>query len=203
MKRRIFASLVAVSAIFCAPDLSASLAAEDHPGAVALLLQTPAARKELHVNSLQAAVLDSLAAEYTAEVRDLVRNAPSTPGGDRDALVQLTRQFNTRTLSVLSTSQRMHVPSIEVKALGASALFLPSVQKSLGLDATQCRKIEEIRVKGLDAVVKVNRDASAGKISPADRINILHERRMANHARLLALLTSAQRTAFAALGGPT
>jgi Spy/CpxP family protein refolding chaperone len=85
--------------------------------------------------------------------------------------------------------------------LGASAVYIPSVQSKLALSAPQKQQIEAIRLEGVSYVGKINHQFEDGKIGFHDRIKLLHDRRMAQGASLMKVLTPEQRAALLTLEG--
>lgn len=197
-------SLVAALGIFAAASASAMTASSTHIGSVPVLLGVDKVRKELHINSLQKAVLDSLRDEYKAAAQKLSNPMPQTKA-DRDAaeakLLALNTRYNNRALSVLNDTQRERFLEIEHQVLGATHLYSTKVQKKVGLTPEQVQQVEKIRQKGLVTVGKINHRFEDGKLDYQQRLEALHKARLINDAALLKLLTPAQRTTFDALGG--
>ncbi len=197
-------SLVAALGIFAVASASAMTASTNHIGSVPVLLGVEKVRKELHINSLQKAVLDSLRDEYKAAARKLADPMPTTKEQREAAevkLLALNARYNNRALSVLNDTQRERFLEIEHQVLGATHLYSTKVQKQVGLTPDQVKKVEKLRQKGLVTVGKINRRFEGGKIDYQQRLAALRTARLTNDAALLKLLTPAQRTAFDALGG--
>jgi hypothetical protein len=201
----VFRSLAALAGIcFVASTVWATTAAVDHPGALPLLLGVEKVRSELRLDSLQRALLDSLRDEYKSAARKLTHPMPQSPlerAAAQGKLHQLNRQFNRRALSILNPAQRDKLSTIEAKFLGSTLLYSPSVQAKLKLTEEQKQRIESIRQKGVAYVGKVNRKFEEGKISQQQRLQLLRNRRMAQGAEILRLLTPEQRSAMLALQG--
>lgn len=182
----------------------ATTAPVDHPGALPVLLGLDTVRTELKLDSLQRAVLDSLRGEYKSAARKLVDPMPAEAGARVKAekeLVALTDRYNKRALSVLNSTQRTRFLEIEHQVLGATALYMPSVQKKVALSTSQKKQIETIRQKGVAYVGSVNRQFEEGKIGYQERIELLRSRRLSQGTALLKVLTPEQRSTFVSLGG--
>ncbi len=202
MKPRIFFCVLAMAASLVVA--SATSPTTGHLGAAPILLGIDSVRKELKLDSLQRAVLDSLRDEYKSEVRDLADPPPSTPAARAQAekkFLEVTERFNRRSVGTLTPSQRKRFAEIENQVVGASVLYTRPVQQKLGLSAEQTKKIEEIRRNGLDYVGSINRRFEEGKIGYQDRVTLLRTRRLSQGELLLKVLTPQQRSAFVAMGG--
>jgi len=179
-------------------------AAVEHPGSVPVLLGLDKVRAELKLDSLQRAVLDSIRSEYKSAANKLVPPAGATQdqrAAAEKSLLQLNDRYNRRALSVLNDHQRQRFSEIERQMLGASAVFVPSVQGKLSLSDKQKQQVESIRLSGLAYVGKINRQFEEGKIGYSDRIKLLHDRRMSQGASLMKVLTPEQRAALLTLEG--
>lgn len=203
MIRKVLSLTVAFGllAVCSAPAMTA---ATDHIGSVPVLLGVENVRKELHVTSLQKAVLDSLRDEYKAAVRKLTDPMPKTKDQREAAwarLQQLNERYNNRALSVLNDSQRTRFLEIEHQVLGMMHLYSPKVQKKIGLTPQQVQKVEKIRQKGLVVVGKINHRFEDGKIDYQQRLELLHEGRMKADGELRKVLTPSQQSAYDALVG--
>ncbi len=196
--------LIAGACLLLAGSLPAMTVATDHPGSLPVLLGLDKVRTELHITSLQRAVLDSLREEYKTEARKLFTPLPQTAverAAAQEKLAKLNQRYNARALSVLNKSQRTKLAQIECRALGALSIYTPNVQKKLNLSDAQKTQIEKLRQKGLTAVGKINRKYAEGKIGYPERMKLLHDRKEAQSAALLGVLTPGQRTQLASLSG--
>jgi hypothetical protein len=114
-------------------------------------------------------------------------------------LLQLNERFNRRALSVLNDNQRAKLSLIEAKVLGATLVYAPGNQKMLRLTGEQKRQVEAIRQRGVAYVGKINRQFEEGKISYQQRLQLLRNRRIAQGAQIVRLLTAEQRNVVQAL----
>ncbi|CAN5372144.1 hypothetical protein BH09VER1_BH09VER1_06010 [soil metagenome] len=202
MLRSLFCSLALSVAL--ASTLPAMTAAVEHPGSVPILLGLDKVRTELKLDSLQRAVLDSIRSEYKSSARKLVPAAGATQdqrAAAEKSLLLLNDRYNKRALSVLNDRQRERFAEIELQVLGASAVYVPSVQGKLSLTAKQKQQIEAIRLAGLSYVGKINHQFEDGKIGYYDRMKLLHDRRMSLGVSLMKILTPEQRAALLTLEG--
>jgi len=178
--------------------------ASDHPGSLPILIGNEAVRKELHLSSLQLALLKSLRGEYQDSVRKLTHPMPKTEAelavAEKEFFAVSVR-FNNRALSVMNPSQRKRILEIEHQVLGATSLMNSSVQSKLQLTEQQKQKIESIRKKGMGYVGKVNRKFSEDRINADERLDLLRKHRISESKSLLKILTPEQRTAFDQLCG--
>jgi len=198
--------LLAVLLFLCTAALSvhATTAAVDHPGSLPILLGVEKVRGELRLDSLQRALLDSMRGEYKSAARKLTNPMPKTAqerAAAQEQLLELNERFNKRALSVLNVAQRARLSEIEAKFLGATMLYSPSVQAKLKLTEEQKRQVEAIRQQGVAYVGKINRKFEEGKIGHRQRLQLLRNRRVAQGAEILQVLTPEQRNAVLALEG--
>jgi len=197
-------SLAAALSLLFAAVAPAMTAATEHIGSVPILLGLDKVRQELKLNSLQKAVLDSLRDEYKTAARKIADPLPTTQDqrvAAETKLQALNVRYNNRALSVLNDSQRKRFLEIEHQVLGATTLYSPKVQKTLGLTAQQVASVEKLRQKGLVTVGKINHQFEEGKIGYQERLSLLRSRRLSQGTALLKVLTPAQLTSFEALGG--
>jgi Spy/CpxP family protein refolding chaperone len=80
-------------------------------------------------------------------------------------------------------------------------LVSPQIQKQLRLTYRQRASVEALRIRGLEFVAEINRSYGSGAVSHKNRVDILRDYRMRQAEEMKALLTPAQRNAFAALCG--
>jgi len=194
----------AMAALLLASPARATLQPKDHPGSLAILLGNDSVRADLKLRSLQRAVLDSLRSDYRADARAIVAKVAKKELDATSAFAKLsalTDHYDARALSTLNPEQRTRLRQIEQQILGGAILVSPDIQKSLALTDPQKAKIEKIRVKGLEAVDKVNHRYDAGKISLNERLLELKDHRKDTADAMLKVLTKEQRAAFVAAEG--
>ncbi len=174
------------------------------PGSVAVLLGVDSVRKELHLTSLQRAVLNDIRTDYRDSAREIVAKAKDDLESKKRAQVDLdalTARYDRRALRVLSDDQRQRLTEIEYQIRGGYELLSPSLQRKLGLTAEQKAKIAKIYIRGEEYTSKVNAKFEKGKISPYQRLLDLRENRLDRSDDFLAVLTAPQYEQFEKLAG--
>jgi hypothetical protein len=130
-----------------------------------------------------------------------------SPAGSNTGLTTDQRLFalidgnNARALALLTPVQFARFSEIQNQILSYSMLVSPQIQKQLRLTYRQRASIEALRVRGLEFVSEINRSYGSGAVSHKNRVDILRDYRMRQAEEMKALLTPAQRNAFAALCG--
>ena len=176
----------------------------DHPGSVPVLLGLDSVRKEIGLTASQSSRMDRIRAEFKAGARKLTAQAPATPAARQSseaALVALKTKANAKALAVLTPVQRCRLAQIEYRVLGGTMLLSPSVQKTLGLSASQIAKIGKLEQKRIAYAGGVNRRFEDGKISHHERVALLRSYRAKQAEALIRVLTPAQRQTFRTLQG--
>jgi len=176
----------------------------DHLGSVPVLLGLDSVRKELKISRSQAAQLDQIRTGFKAGARKLVAQTPANPAARRSAeatLVRLKTKANAEALAVLTPTQRCRLAQIEYQILGGTMLLSPSVQKTLGLSASQIASIGKLQQKGIKYAGAVNQRFENGKISHHERVALLRTHRTKQAEAMIRLLTPAQRTTLKTLSG--
>ncbi len=197
--RRLFLTALC-SLLALSPSLKAQTPGE--VGSLAILLGNEKVRESLGITPAQASELDTIRSNYRAAARKIAASElPTAKSRDnaQAALDRVTQSSNKRALGVLSSSQSEKLIKIENKFLGATHLYSASVQKRIGLSATQSQQIEEVRSKSEQTVATTNRLFEEGKISFHERLETLREDRLGRGKELLSLLTPVQKDSFAAI----
>ena len=115
-------------------------------------------------------------------------------------LLQLNERFNRRALSVLNDNQRAKLSLIEAKVLGATLVYAPGNQENAPVDRrTKAPGRSDSSTRGVAYVGKINRQFEEGKISHQQRLQLLRNRRIAQGAQIVRLLTAEQRNVVQAL----
>lgn len=104
------------------------MTSDTNPG----FLQIPAVQKELHLSAGQIQ-------KITAAVPQ--RGAPIQPGGDIQKMMADRMKAMNATLALLNPAQKQRLKEITLQSYGGNAMQLPSVQKELGLSASQIKQI--------------------------------------------------------------
>jgi len=176
----------------------------DSPASIPVLLGLDPVREDLHLSSLQCALLDSLRSEYKTQARQITAIGMA----DQDAalranwdLKDLRNQFNARALDVLSPSQQDRLRQIERQMLGGRLLTSVSEQKLLGLTPSQQQSLS-ILDKGDQAKASVIMGQfSSGKISSFRKDIELHQLQQNTSKKMLSLLTPEQKKHWEILSG--
>jgi Spy/CpxP family protein refolding chaperone len=175
------------------------------PGSQAVLLGVDSVRKELHLTSLQKAILNDLRTEYRDEARAIVAKAGTTVESKKAAqasLEALTSSTNRRALRALNDDQRARLAQIEHHILGAFMLLDGKVQNELGLTAKQRAKLAYVWFRTKKTASAINKRYEEGKISYPQRILELRDNRIDRSDDMLERLTKEQRAKLDQLAGP-
>jgi hypothetical protein len=190
-------------ALAASAPLQATTRATDYQGSVTLLMEMPGVRSDLGLSRDQIAQVHGLRQELKSRSQSLLKN-PATPSS---GLTQDQRLFalidgnNARALAILTPAQFARFTEIQNQILSYSMLVSPQIQKQLRLSYRQKASIEALRVRGLEFVSEINRSYGSGAVSHKNRVDILRDYRVRQAEEMKALLTPAQRNAFAALCG--
>jgi Spy/CpxP family protein refolding chaperone len=198
---------VTLLALLIVPLAGLEASENDHlpgqTGSLAALLAVESVRQDLGITASQASRLDALRTRYRDAARAVTASAGSSDAERRAAwqdIQTLTSKSNTQALALLTPAQRKKLAAHEYRYLGASLLYLPSVQERLGLSPGQVRQIKDLQA-GADArISEINARFEAGKIGPHQRRALLRKDRLGRNARLEAVLTRSQRAGLESLG---
>jgi len=202
MLKKTLLAIIGIALAASAP-LHATTRATDYPGSVTLLMEMPGVQSDLGLSSTQTAQIHSLRRELKSRSQSLLKS----PAGPNTALTSDQRLFalidgnNARALALLTPAQFARFTEIQNQILSYSMLVSPQIQKQLRLTYRQRASVEALRVRGLEFVGEINRSYGSGAVSQKNRVDILRDYRMRQAGEMKALLTPAQRNAFAALCG--
>ena len=190
-------------ALAASAPLQATTRATDYPGSVTLLMEMPGVRSDLGLSSTQTAQIQSLRRELKSRSQSLLKSpaAPNTGLTPDQRLFALIDGNNARALALLTPTQFARFSEIQNRILSYSMLVSPQIQKQLRLTYRQRASVESLRIRGLEFVAEINRSYGSGAVSHKNRVDILRDYRMRQAEEMKALLTPAQRNAFAALCG--
>jgi len=190
-------------ALAASAPLQATTRATDYPGSVTLLMEMPGVRSDLGLSSTQTAQIQSLRRELKSRSQSLLKSpaAPNTGLTPDQRLFALIDGNNARALALLTPTQFVRFSEIQNQILSYSMLVSPQIQKQLRLTYRQRASVEALRIRGLEFVAEINRSYGSGAVSHKNRVDILRDYRMRQAEEMKALLTPAQRNAFAALCG--
>ena len=202
MLKKTLLAIIGIALAASAP-LHATTRATDYPGSVTLLMEMPGVQSDLGLSSTQTAQIHSLRRELKSRSQSLLKS----PAGPNTGLTPDQRLFalidgnNARALALLTPAQFARFTEIQNQILSYSMLVSPQIQKQLHLTYRQRASVEALRVRGLEFVAEINRSYGSGAVSQKNRVDILRDYRMRQAGEMKALLTPAQRNAFAALCG--
>ena len=190
-------------ALAASAPLQATTRATDYPGSVTLLMEMPGVRSDLGLSLTQTAQIQSLRRELKSRSQSLLKSpaAPNTGLTPDQRLFALIDGNNARALALLTPTQFARFTEIQNQILSYSMLVSPQIQKQLRLTYRQRASVEALRIRGLEFVAEINRSYASGAVSQKNRVDILRDYRMRQAEEMKALLTPAQRNAFAALCG--
>jgi Spy/CpxP family protein refolding chaperone len=202
MTRKTLLAIFGLALAASAP-LQATTRATDYPGSVTLLMEMPGVRSDLGLSSTQTAQIHSLRRELKSRSESLLKSpaAPNTGLTPDQRLFALIDGNNARALALLTPTQFARFSEIQNQILSYSMLVSPQIQKQLRLTYRQRASVEALRIRGLEFVAEINRSYGSGAVSHKNRVDILRDYRMRQAEEMKALLTPAQRNAFAALCG--
>ena len=190
-------------ALASSAPLQATTRATDYPGSVTLLMEMPGVRSDLGLSSTQTAQIHSLRRELKSRSQSLLKSpaSPNTGLTPDKRIFALIDGNNARALALLTPTQFARFSEIQNQILSYSMLVSPQIQKQLRLTYRQRASVEALRIRGLEFVAEINRSYGSGAVSHKNRVDILRDYRMRQAEEMKALLTPAQRNAFAALCG--
>ena len=202
MLKKTLLAIIGIALAASAP-LHATTRATDYPGSVTLLMEMPGVQSDLGLSSTQTAQIHSLRRELKSRSQSLLKSpaAPNTGLTPDQRLFALIDGNNARALALLTPAQFARFTEIQNQILSYSMLVSPQIQKQLRLTYRQRASVEALRVRGLEFVGEINRSYGSGAVSQKNRVDILRDYRMRQAGEMKALLTPAQRNAFAALCG--
>jgi len=206
MKRFPHLSLVLLAALLTALPVAVASArtTADSPASIPVLLGLDPVRQDLHLSSLQCALLDSLRSEYKTRASQITAIGMA----DQDAalranwdLKDLRKQFNTRALNVLNSSQQDRLRQIERQMLGGNLLTSESEQKLLGLTPQQQADLALLDKSSLAHASAITAQFNRGKISNFRKDTQLHRLQQDTSNKMLSILTPKQKKQWEVLSG--
>ena len=202
MLKKTLLAIIGIALAASAP-LHATTRATDYPGSVTLLMEMPGVQSDLGLSSTQTAQIHSLRRELKSRSQSLLKSpaVPNTGLTSDQRLFALIDGNNARALALLTPAQFARFTEIQNQILSYSMLVSPQIQKQLRLTYRQRASVEALRIRGLEFVGEINRSYGSGAVSQKNRVDILRDYRMRQAGEMKALLTPAQRNAFAALCG--
>jgi hypothetical protein len=194
-----------LSILLASASMAGAKTVSDSPASVPVLLGLEPVRQDLKISSLQAALLDSLRAEYKAKVGVVaaagIVDSKLAPKAHAD-LVAYRASYNQRALNVLNPAQQQRLRQIERQMLGATLLTSASEQKLLNLNDRQVRKIGEIHAYEKTKAASIMKRFNEGKINSFRKDLDLRRLQKTVGRSIYNLLTPDQRKQWLGLAGP-
>lgn len=166
-------------------------------GGTTQLLRMPEVQKELKLEAAQIELLNALQRPQInrQEFQSL------SPEQRRERFQQIRAEQEKKIAEILNKDQMTRLKQLQLQRQGVRALSQPEVANALKLSADQKSKIEAIRQEERSALQGLRGNGQ----SPEDRraaFEKIRATRQANEAKLLGVLTDAQKKQFEAMQGP-
>lgn len=179
-------------------------AGSDSPASLAVLLGLDGVRQELRITPAQAGLLDALQADYKKQAKNIMAIGQA----DQDAALRadwdirsLRKQYNARSLSVLTGDQQQRLMELQRQMIGGSLLTSVSEQKLLGLSPEQQQQLAALGSSSQAQATSVNAQAQAGQISGFRKGIELRRIQRQTSDQMMALLTPDQKKQWKILSG--
>ena len=176
----------------------------DSPASLSVLLGLDGVRQELGITPAQSGLLDSLQASYKKQAKITMAIGQA----DQDAALRadwdirsLRKQYNERSLSVLTADQQQRLMELQRQMLGGSLLSSPTEQKLLGLDSQQQQQLAALSTSSQAQASSVNAQAQAGQISDFRKGIELRRIQSQTSDQMMAILTPDQKKQWKILSG--
>lgn len=176
----------------------------DSPASLSVLLGLDGVRQELSISPAQCGLLDALQADYKKQAKNIMAIGQA----DQDAALRsdwdirsLRKQYNSRSLSVLTADQQQRLMELQRQMLGGSLLSSASEQKLLGLNSQQQQQLAALSASSQAQATAVNAQAQAGQISDFRKGIELRRIQSQTSDRMVALLTPDQKKQWKILSG--
>jgi len=176
-----------------------------------MLLRMPEVQQELKMTPPQ---IEKLNAKQD-EVRNAMQEAFQGAGGpgafgnmspeEREKLFAKVREIQSKAVAdILDSTQQKRLRQLEIQMQGAAALNNPEVATALGITADQRTKIAAVQREAMEAQRAAMQGIDFRNMSDEDRQKLgarMQEARRQTEAKILALLTDAQRARFKEMQG--
>lgn len=174
------------------------------------LVQRADVQADLKLTAEQKAELTKLQTAQQEAMRarmEEMRNGGGGGGGfDMEAMraemEKVQKEQEAAVNKVLSTEQQARLKQISFQMRGARALMDEAVQKELGLDRTQTRKIEDLQTAQQEANGQVMQRVRNGEIERTEVQAIMDKNNQILDQELLKVLNEEQTAKFKAMQGP-
>jgi hypothetical protein len=176
----------------------------DSPASLAVLLGLDGVRQELRITPAQCGLLNSLKADYKKQAKNIMMIGEA----DQDAALRsdwdirsLRKQYNARSLAVLTSDQQQRLLEIQRQMLGGSLLSSVAEQKLLGLSTQQQQQLAALSSSSQAQATSVNAQAQAGQISGFRKGIELRRIQRQTSDQMVAVLTPEQKKQWKILSG--
>lgn len=178
--------------------LAGLAAAQDMESSPLMLLTMPEVKKELKLSGEQNKKLGAINKNYQNKMRDMARSAARDPDA-ADKMERLEQETAMDSLAVLTPDQSKRLTQIQYQVLGGTSLYIPAVQKQLGLSEGQIAKIREV---GDPEDTRISDIISEGAGDVKSRRKKIREIKAARDAAIYKLLADEQMAKLKELQGP-
>lgn len=176
----------------------------DSPASLAVLLGLDGVRQELGITPAQSGLLDALQSDYKSQAKNIMAIGQA----DQDAALRadwdirsLRKQYNARSLAVLSSDQQQRLMELQRQMLGGSLLSSVTEQKLLGLSPQQQQQLAALSSSSQAQATSVNSQAQAGQLSDFRKGIELRRIQQQTSDRMVAVLTPEQKKQWKILSG--
>ena len=196
---------IAALLITCVSTLRAGNSnGSDSPASLSVLLGLDGVRQELGITPAQSGLLDALQSDYKSQAKNIMAIGQA----DQDAALRadwdirsLRKQYNSRSLAVLTPDQQQRLMELQRQMLGGSLLSSVTEQKLLGLSPQQQQQLAALSSSSQAQATSINAQAQAGQISSFRKGIELRRIQQQTSDRMVAVLTPDQKKQWKILSG--
>lgn len=176
----------------------------DSPASLAVLLGLDGVRQELQITPVQSGLLDALQSDYKSQAKTIMAIGQA----DQDAALRadwdvrsLRKQYNSRSLAILTPEQQQRLMELQRQMLGGSLLSSVTEQKLLGLSPQQQQQLAALSSSSQAQATSINAQAQAGQLSDFRKGIELRRIQQQTSDRMVAVLTPDQKKQWKILSG--
>lgn len=176
----------------------------DSPASLSVLLGLDGVRQELQITPVQSGLLDALQSDYKSQAKTIMAIGQA----DQDAALRadwdirsLRKQYNSRSLAVLTPDQQQRLMELQRQMLGGSLLSSVTEQKLLGLSPQQQQQLAALSSSSQAQATSINAQAQAGQLSDFRKGIELRRIQQQTSDRMVAVLTPDQKKQWKILSG--
>ena len=200
----IVAMVLTVIGCSSSPSSPSSGNKSDSPASLSVLLGLDGVRQELQITPAQSGLLDALQADYKSQAKNIMAIGQA----DQDAALRadwdvrsLRKQFNARSLAVLTADQQQRLMELQRQILGGSLLASTSEQQLLGLSSQQRQQLAALSSSSQAQATAINAQAQAGQLSSFRKGIELRRIQQQTSDQMTAVLTPDQKKQWKILSG--